>query len=88
MLVLSAGTEVLCDTPVCYTEIRHIHASETFDGFAQSHTETVLCIVAGNLHIKTPDGTPMANAMLSLMHSLGMDDMKSFGDSTGALALG
>lgn len=44
--------------------------------------------IPGNLHIKTPDGTPMANAMLSLMHSLGMDDMKSFGDSTGALALG
>ncbi|MDB4913625.1 MAG: hypothetical protein JWM95_1269 [Gemmatimonadetes bacterium] len=44
--------------------------------------------IPGNIHIKTPDGTPMANAMLSLMHSLGMDDMKSFGDSTGALALG
>jgi hypothetical protein len=41
----------------------------------------------GNLHIKTPDGTPMANAMLSMMHTLGMDDMKTFGDSTGALNL-
>ena len=37
----------------------------------------------GNLHLKAPDGTPMANAMLSLMHRLGMDDMESFGDSTG-----
>ncbi len=37
----------------------------------------------GNLHVKAPDGTPMANVMLSLMHKLGMDDMKSFGDSTG-----
>ena len=27
------------------------------------------------------DGTPMANAMLTVLHSLGMDDMKSFGDS-------
>jgi hypothetical protein len=41
----------------------------------------------GNLHIKAADGTPMANAMLSMLHMLGMDDMKSFGDSTDALAL-
>ena len=41
----------------------------------------------GNVHLKTPDGTPMANAMLSLMHALGHDDMESFGDSTGDLAL-
>ncbi len=38
--------------------------------------------IAGNLHLKAPDGTPMANAMLSLMHRLGMDDLQSFGDST------
>jgi hypothetical protein len=37
----------------------------------------------GNLHIKAPDGTPMANVMLSLMHMLGLDDVESFGDSTG-----
>lgn len=41
----------------------------------------------GNLHIKAADGTPMANAMLSLMHGLGLDDMKTFGDSTGTLDL-
>jgi hypothetical protein len=29
----------------------------------------------------------MANAMLSVMHKLGLDDVKSFGDSTGELAL-
>ena len=34
---------------------------------------------------RRPDGTPMANVMLSLLHSLGMDDIESFGDSTGAL---
>jgi hypothetical protein len=43
--------------------------------------------LAGNLHIKAPDGTPMANAMLSMLHMLGLDDMKEFGDSTDALAL-
>ena len=41
----------------------------------------------GNLHLKAPDGMPMANAMLSAMHMLGMDDVKTFGDSTGEFAL-
>jgi hypothetical protein len=41
----------------------------------------------GNLHLKAPDGTPMANAMLSLLHRLGVDNVKSFGDSTGEFAL-
>ena len=29
----------------------------------------------------------MANAMLSLLHTLGMDHVESFGDSTEALSL-
>ena len=37
----------------------------------------------GGMHIKAADDTPMANVMLSVMHKLGMDDLKSFGDSTG-----
>ena len=37
----------------------------------------------GGLHLKTPDGLPMANVMLTVLHKLGMDDVKSFGDSTG-----
>ncbi len=41
----------------------------------------------GNVHVKAPDGTPMANAMLTLMHKLGFDDMESFGDSTGPLSI-
>jgi hypothetical protein len=41
----------------------------------------------GNLHLKAPDGTPMANVMLTLLHQLGLDDMKSFGDSTGEFSL-
>ncbi len=36
----------------------------------------------GGRHIRTPDGTPMANVMLTLMHKLGMNDVESFGDST------
>ncbi len=42
--------------------------------------------LAGNLHLKAPDGTPMANAMLDMMHKLGLN-MDSFGNSTGTLSL-
>ena len=43
--------------------------------------------LAGNNHIKAAEGTPMANALLSVATTLGLDDMKTFGDSTGALSL-
>lgn len=39
--------------------------------------------LAGNMHLKAPDGTPMANVFLNVMHKLGFDEMSSFGDSTG-----
>ncbi len=41
----------------------------------------------GNNHLIVPDGTPMANAMLSALHILGLDDLPSFGDSTAPLLL-
>ena len=41
----------------------------------------------GNLHLKAEDGTPMANVMLTLMHNLGLDSVKTFGDSTGEFSL-
>jgi uncharacterized protein DUF1552 len=41
----------------------------------------------GNAHIKAPDGTPMANALLAVAHTLGMEDMRTLGDSTGALTI-
>ncbi len=44
-------------------------------------------LLAGNKHIKAADGTPMANAMLSVIHGLGVTDVKQFGDSTGTLTL-
>jgi hypothetical protein len=40
----------------------------------------------GGVHIKTPDGTPMANAMLTVMQDLGLE-MDKFGDSTGTMNL-
>jgi hypothetical protein len=41
----------------------------------------------GGLHIKAADGTPMANAMFSMIHMLGRDDLTQFGDSTAELDL-
>jgi hypothetical protein len=43
--------------------------------------------LGGGLHLQAPDGTPMANAMLSLLRTMGLDDLESFGDSTGELLL-
>jgi hypothetical protein len=41
----------------------------------------------GGMHLKAEDGTPMANAMLTVLHTLGMDDVETFGDSTGEFPL-
>jgi hypothetical protein len=72
-----------------------IYGSPMADSNLHNHRRCPLLVlghgngrIEGNLHIKAPDGTPMANAMLSVMHKLGMDDVKSFGDSTGDLSLG
>ena len=43
--------------------------------------------LAGNLHLKAPDGTPMANVFTTLLHKLGHDDLSAFGDSTGEFSL-
>ncbi|MXX55146.1 MAG: DUF1552 domain-containing protein [Gemmatimonadetes bacterium] len=44
-------------------------------------------ILEGEQHIRAQPGTPMANVMLSLLHKLGADDIKSFGNSTGHFAI-
>ena len=71
-----------------------IYGSPMADGNLHNHRRCPLILLghgngalAGNLHLKAPDGTPMANVFLTLMHKLGMDHMKSFGDSTGEFAL-
>jgi Protein of unknown function (DUF1552) len=40
----------------------------------------------GGVHMKMPDGTPMANALLSAAHMLGLE-MPKLGDSTGTIDL-
>src|SRR5258708_4536315 len=41
----------------------------------------------GGVHIKAPDGTPMANSMLTALHMIGRAALESFGDSSGELDL-
>jgi hypothetical protein len=44
-------------------------------------------MLEGGVHLKAADGTPMANVMLTLLKGLGLEDMSSFGDSTGEFSL-
>jgi hypothetical protein len=41
----------------------------------------------GGLHLKAPNGTPLANVMLGVLHALGFEDLERFGDSEGAFEL-
>ncbi|MEE2966021.1 MAG: DUF1552 domain-containing protein [Acidobacteriota bacterium] len=70
-----------------------VWGSPMADGNIHNHRRCPLVLLgganghlAGNLHLKAADETPMANAMLTLMQSLGIE-MDSFGDSTGTFSL-
>jgi hypothetical protein len=71
-----------------------IYGSPMADGNLHNHRRCPLLVLGrangkltGGVHVKAADGTPMANPMLGLLHKLGFDDVTSFGDSTGDLAL-
>ena len=71
-----------------------VYGSPMGDSNLHNHKRCPLIILGGangqldgENHISTPNGTPMANAMLSLLHKLGMDDVESFGDSTEPISL-
>jgi hypothetical protein len=71
-----------------------IYGSPMGDGNLHNHRRCPLLLLGGangqlggNVHLRAPGGTPMANVMLTLIHALGMDDVTSFGDSTGEFAL-
>jgi hypothetical protein len=71
-----------------------VYGSPMGDGNVHNHVRCPLFLAGhangklkGNLHIAVPNGTPMANGMLSLLHMLGVNDLQTFGDSTGALDL-
>ena len=40
-------------------------------------------VVEPGVHVKAAKDTPMANVMLTLLHRLGLEDLPSFGDSSG-----
>jgi len=62
----------------------NVHNHKRCPLFLAGHANGAL---KGNLHVKAVDGTSMANVMLTLLHRLGLDDMESFGDSTGEIAI-
>ena len=72
-----------------------LYGSPMGDGNLHNHRRVPLFLVGGGnnrpglgMHLKAPEGTPMANVMLSLLHHMGLDDLKSFGDSTGEFSFG
>jgi len=57
----------------------HIHVPVFLAGHANGN-------VKGNLHVVAPDGTPMANILLTVLHKLGMPET-SIGDSTDVFSI-
>jgi uncharacterized protein DUF1552 len=71
-----------------------IYGSPMADGNIHNHRRCPLLLLGkgngrlpGNMHLKAPDATPMANVMLTLAHQFGCNDLRSFGDSTGEFTL-
>jgi hypothetical protein len=44
--------------------------------------------IAGGVHLKAPNGTPLANVMLGVLQALGLPDLERFGDSDAAYNIG
>jgi hypothetical protein len=83
---LKATTE--CDASLL-DKTQIVYGSPMANGNVHNHRNCPLILLgggaglAGGVHVKAADDTPMANVMLTLMHKLGLTDVKSFGDSTG-----
>ena len=70
-----------------------MYGSPMGDPNVHNHKRCPLIVVGGangrmqgNCHHRAAAGTPMANVMLTLMHKLGLDDVREFGDSTGTFS--
>jgi hypothetical protein len=70
-----------------------LYGSPMGDGSVHNHLRVPLFVAGranggleGNQHLLCPDGTPMANLLLTLLHKLGVD-VDRIGDSTGEVAL-
>jgi hypothetical protein len=62
----------------------HVHNHKRCPLFLAGHAGGRL---KGGLHVRAADGTPMANVMVTVLHTLGLDDVSTFGDSTKAFDL-
>ena len=62
----------------------HVHEHRRLPVFLAGHANGK---IKGNHHLKCPEGTPMANLMLTMLHRLGAEDVTEIGDSTGELAI-
>jgi hypothetical protein len=70
-----------------------LYGSPMADGNRHSHKRLPLFLAGhangqleGNYHLKAPLGTSMGNALLTVLHKLGVDDIDHIGDSTGTLS--
>jgi len=70
-----------------------LYGSPMGDGSVHNHLRVPLFLAGhangqlkGDLHLVCPDGTPMANVLLTLLHKLGVD-VDRFADSTGEVAI-
>ncbi len=71
-----------------------VWGSAMADGNLHNHRRAPLLLLGrangaleGGLHLRAPEGTPMANVFVSLMKKIGHEEMTAFGDSTGAFPL-
>jgi len=82
------GTSLLDKTMVMY-------GSAMADSNLHNHIRCPLFLVGGaggalkrgGQHVRAPIGTPMANVFLDLLHRMGVDDLNSFGNSTGTFSI-
>lgn len=61
----------------------HVHEHRFLPLFLAGRASGTL---RGNLHLRCPEDTPMANVLLAVMHKLGVD-LDRIGDSTGDVAI-
>lgn len=71
-----------------------IYGSPMGDSHVHEHKRLPVLLVGrangqlkGNFHLKCPEGTPMANLLLTMLSRLGVNDVPQVGDSTGELAI-
>ncbi len=71
-----------------------VYGSAMADSNLHNHIRCPLFLVGGangqlegGQHVRAPLGTPMANVMLDMLHKLGVEDIETFGNSTGTFSI-